>query len=525
MPLAIELAAARVGGLSISEIAGRLDRRLRLLTGGRRTAIARHQTLRNTIDWSYELLEASEAEVFARLAVFAGGFTLEAAEAVVSDDGIALDDVLDLLSRLVARSMLVGDDAGGTTRYRLLETMRQYAMERLEATGESDRSRRRHAEYYTGVAEATAAGVIGPQEEQWAATIDLELRNLAAALDWSVDAHDPELALRMANALVGVGRPRATLSRTVRAALDMPHARHHPLRAPAMAHALLLAEVLWGDAGGMRNWVAATDAAFDEAGLAPTAEAVFAHAVLASMEGQFDQLQTYGDPAIDMALTDGDHHLAGVQCAILAMCLTAARQHDAAVVRAEQAHALASEVGNPSLRAIADLSLGFALSPIDPDGAITHLQAALQQAPPNLDLTGDVGGRCLARLLASRGELAAALESYAACLDRAMEVGARLAVVLACDSLAVDLGTAGHHDVAAVLFGALEAPLAGYRGNSLIARESALETLQRALGPRLEECVARGRAMDVDDLAVYARAEIRRIVTETREREPPTRSG
>src|SRR5262249_57842327 len=109
-------------------IAGRLDRRLRLLTGGRRTAIARHQTLRNTIDWSYELLEASEAEVFARLAVFAGGFTLEAAEVVVSDDGIALDDVLDVLSRLVARSMLVGDDAGGTTHYRLLETMRQYAM-------------------------------------------------------------------------------------------------------------------------------------------------------------------------------------------------------------------------------------------------------------------------------------------------------------------------------------------------------------------------------------------------------------
>jgi tetratricopeptide (TPR) repeat protein len=358
--------------------------------------------------------------------------------------------------------MLVGDDAGGTTRYRLLETMRQYARERLDAAGESDRSRRRHAEYYAGVAEAAAAGVIGPQEEQWAATIDLELHNLAAALDWSVAARDAELALRMANALVGVGRPRAALPRTIRAAFDMPGARRHPLRAPAMAHALLLAEVLWGDARGMRTWVAEADAAFDEAGREPTAEAVFAHAVLASMEGQFDQLQTYGDPAIDMALHDGDLHLAGVQCAILAMCLTAARQHDAAVVRAEQAHALASEVGNPSLRAIADLSLGFALSPIDPDRAITHLRAALERAPSNLDLTGDVGGRCLARLLTRRGELAAAFESYAGCLDRAMEVGARLAVVLACDSMAVDLAMAGHHDVAATLFGALEAPLAGY---------------------------------------------------------------
>jgi predicted ATPase len=519
MPLAIELAAARVGGLSIGEIAGRLDRRLRLLTGGRRTAMARHQALRNTIDWSYELLDASEAEVFARLAVFAGGFMLEAAEAVVSDDGIDVDDVLDILSRLVARSMLVGDDAGGSTRYRLLETMRQYARERLDTAGRSDRVRRRHAEYYTGLVGEAAAGVSGPEEEQWAATIDLELHNFKAALDWSVDAQDPELALPMANALVGVGRPRTALSRTVRAAFDMPQARRHPLRAPAMAHAILLWEVLWGDAGALSTWVAATDAAFDEAGLELTAEALFAHAVLASMAGQFDQLQAYGDPAIDMALQDGDLHLAGVQCAILAMCLTAARQHDVAVGRAEQAHALASEVGNPSLRAIADLSLGFALSPIDPDGAITHLQAALQQAPSSLDLTGDVGGRCLARLLARRGELAAALDSYAGCLDRAMEVGARLSVMLACDSLAVDLVTAGHHDVAATLFGALEAPLAGYRGNPLIARETALDTLQRAMGQqRFEQCAARGRATDVDDLGVYTRAEIARILTEIRHR-------
>jgi predicted ATPase/class 3 adenylate cyclase len=534
MPLAIELAAARVGGLSVGEIAGRLDRRLRLLTGGRRTAVARHQTLRNTIDWSYDLLETSEAEVFARLALFTGGFTSAAADAVVSDGGIAVDDVLDILSHLVARSMLVGDDIGTTTRYRMLETIRQYARERLDATGQSDRIRRRHAEYYTGLAEQVAAGLKGRDEQRWAATTDLELHNFAAALDWSVDAQDPELALRLANALVGVmadlaglgsvGRPRAAMSRTIRAALDMPEARRHPLRAPAMAHATLLSQVLWEDAGAMSTWVAATDAAFDEAGLEPTAEALFAHAVLASMTGLVPQLRTFGDPAIDKALTDGDHHLAGIQCAILAMCLTAARQHDAAVGRAEQAHALASKVGNPSLRAFAELSLGFALSPTDPDAAIKHLQAALHQPPSRLDPTGDVGGRCLARLLAGRGELAAALETYAGCLDRAMGIGARFGVTLACDSLAVDLAAAGHHDVAATLFGALEAPLAGYRGNPLIARDTALESLHRAMAPRFEQRAARGRAMDVDDLGVYARAEIRRILTATSERPPPTRS-
>jgi predicted ATPase len=523
MPLAIELAAARVGALSISEISGRLDRRLRLLTGGRRTAIARHQTLRNTIDWSYELLEPSEAEVFARLAVFAGGFTLEAAEAVVSDDAIALEDVLDLLSRLVARSMLVGDDAGATTRYRLLETMRQYAVERLDTAGETERIRHRHADYYTGLTEDAAAGLRGRDEEQWAATIDQEFSNIAAALDWSVGAHLPDLALRLANALVA--RPRAFVARTIQPAFDMPEARTHPLRAPAMAHATLMSSLQWGDAGAMSRWVEATDAAFDEAGLPPTAEALFAHAVLASMRGQFTHVRTYGDPAIDMALKAGDRHLAGSQCAVLAMCLTAGRQHDLAIVRAEQAVALASEAGNVSLRAIAELSLGFALSPVDPDAAIKHLQAALQQAPSTLEQFSDVSSRTLARLLAGQGEFTAAFAAYTRCLDRATEIGNRFGLTLACDSLAVDLVAAGHYDVAATLFGAVEAPLAGYRGNPLIARDPALETLRRALGlQRFEQCAARGRAMDVDDLGLYARAEIRRILAETRERQPSTRS-
>ena len=132
MPLAIELASARVGALTVGEIARRLDQRFRLLTGGRRTALERHQTLRGTVDWSYELLDELEARVFNRSAAFAGGFVLEAAEEVVSGDGIDADDVLDLLSGLVARSMVDADEADGGTRYRLHETMRQYGRERLE---------------------------------------------------------------------------------------------------------------------------------------------------------------------------------------------------------------------------------------------------------------------------------------------------------------------------------------------------------------------------------------------------------
>ena len=126
VPLAIELAAARVASLSVGEIAQRLDQRFRLLTGGRRTALERHQTLRNTVDWSYELLSDEDAQAFNRLAVFAGGFTLDAAEAVLSGEGIERDEVLELISSLVARSMMAADESAGETRYRLHETMRQY---------------------------------------------------------------------------------------------------------------------------------------------------------------------------------------------------------------------------------------------------------------------------------------------------------------------------------------------------------------------------------------------------------------
>jgi len=315
-----------------------------------------------------------------------------------------------------------------------------------------------------------------------------------------------------------VARPRAALGRMIRPAFGMPEARTHPLRARVMARARFMSLVLWEDAGTLSRWVAATDRAFDDAGLEPTAEALFAHAMLASVTGQFAHVQTYGDRAIDIALTDGDLHLAGVQCALLAMFLTTAREHDAAIRRAEQAHALASELGNPSLRALADVSLGFALSPVDPDAAITHLQAGLQQAPSSSHPTSDTGARCLARLYARRGELAAALETYARCLNRATEIGARFDVMLACDSLAVDLVTTGHHDVAATLFGAMEAPLAGYGGNPLIARDTARDALQRAMGQhRFEQCAVRGRAMDIEELGAYTRAEIARILTETAE--------
>lgn len=155
IPLAIELAAARIPALGVEQIAARLDDRLRLLAGRSRTGLPRQQTLRGTLDWSYHLLDESERILFRRLAVFSGGWTLEAAEAVCASEAPDLqrEDVPELLVELVDKSLVVAEDLGGEMRYRLLETTRQYALEKLGSAGEDARVRRRHLYWFRGLAE------------------------------------------------------------------------------------------------------------------------------------------------------------------------------------------------------------------------------------------------------------------------------------------------------------------------------------------------------------------------------------
>ena len=191
MPLAIELAAARAVAMSPSEIASLLDERFRLLTGGRRSAVERHQTLRATVDWSYDLLAERERLVFDRLGVFAGTFDGAAATAVVSGEGIERFDVLDALTDLVAKSMVVAERTDdGTTRYHLLETLRQYAREQLDETGTADDWRRRHAEHYAAFAEDVGTALLGPDEIASRHRMLDDLDNLRAAVTWALDRDD-----------------------------------------------------------------------------------------------------------------------------------------------------------------------------------------------------------------------------------------------------------------------------------------------------------------------------------------------
>jgi predicted ATPase/class 3 adenylate cyclase len=199
LPLAIELAAARLRALSVQEIAAHLDDRFQLLRAGSRTAPARHKTLEATLDWSYALLSEAERKVLQRLSVFAGGCTLEAAEVVCSGEGVSRAAVLDLLSQLVDKSLLVAEVVDGQSRYHQLETIREYSQARFDAGGGSGAVRDRHLQYFLEFAEGAEPLLRGPEQAAWVRRFGWEHDNVRAALDWGrLDNARVRMALRLA---------------------------------------------------------------------------------------------------------------------------------------------------------------------------------------------------------------------------------------------------------------------------------------------------------------------------------------
>ncbi|MBI5305692.1 MAG: tetratricopeptide repeat protein [Chloroflexi bacterium] len=211
MPLALELAAARVKTLAVEQIAARLDDSFRLLTGGSRTALPRQQTLRAAMDWSYDLLSAQEQIALNRVSVFAGGWTLEAAEAICADvvtrrqddaeNEIIASEVFDLLSRLVDKSLVLAETRGGATRYRILETIRQYVWEKLVELGERENVQNRHLEYFVNLAEEAEPKLRGAEQGRWLNRLGAELDNFRVALDWSTSTQKIQMGLRLGGAL------------------------------------------------------------------------------------------------------------------------------------------------------------------------------------------------------------------------------------------------------------------------------------------------------------------------------------
>ena len=308
LPLAIELAAARVRMMSVEQIAAGLGDRFHLLTGGTRTVLPRHQTLRASVDWSHELLTDDERVLLRRLSVFAGGFTLDLAEAVCADEQLERVAILDLLASLVDKSLVVAEERTGAVRYRLLETVRQYALERLLDAGEAADLLDRHRDAMLELAETIEPEIHGRRQRESLEVLDSEAANLTAALERAANT-DGERALRLSVALTFWWRLRGLLragERGFTRALDATDPTPSSLRAYA----------LWGG-GYMSAFLGDFPAAlarFEEA--RATAEEVGDQAALGRVIGVVAFLRLFPDPvgarqgqeqAYRLARATGDH--------------------------------------------------------------------------------------------------------------------------------------------------------------------------------------------------------------------------
>jgi predicted ATPase/DNA-binding SARP family transcriptional activator/DNA-binding CsgD family transcriptional regulator len=238
IPLAIELATGRMGALAVEQVAQKLEVSFDILKSASRIGEVRQRTLRATLDWSHDLLSADERTALRRLCVFAGGWSLEAAEAVSSGEGIEREDVLDLLEGLVDKSLVIAlAQASGTKRYRMLEIIRQYAREKMEESGEVEQARGRHAAFFLALAEEAEPELAGTRQGLWVGRLEGEHDNLRAALSWVLDREEGGLALRFVGALWRFWFNRGHMSEGI-GWLDQALAENAPTSAPARVKAL-----------------------------------------------------------------------------------------------------------------------------------------------------------------------------------------------------------------------------------------------------------------------------------------------
>jgi predicted ATPase/DNA-binding CsgD family transcriptional regulator len=486
IPLAIELAAALVPALTVEQIARRLDDRFALLTGGSRAGLPRHRTLRALVDWSYDLASEPERTVLRRLAVFSGGWTLEAAERVASCEWRVASGEPDhsqlptpnslrsALARLVAASLVMTDGARGETRFHLLETIRAYALEQLRTSGEEPDIRRRHAEWVVALTEQAEPQLVTAEQKIWSERMERELPNLRAALAWSVESGATEVGLRILGSLWSFWERRGHLAEArywLGALLAVP--------AAALTAARARAAVLAGYFAYLQGDRASAVPLTDEAtALARTVDDPFAivtallvQGVLAAVVSDFDRSEAYLREAYDRSRAAGV--AVGERIALMNLGeLARMRGEDQkAAVLLEEASALSEAAGDSYPRGYTMMSLG-------------HLR--LHQG----DLAA--AGRCFGRALTGWNDL-----------DDVHTVPHGF------EGLAWTAAAAGRAERAACLLGAASALRERVGGalypHWLADHQRATETARAALGERAFEAAWRqGRAMSREQAVAYA---------------------
>jgi predicted ATPase/DNA-binding SARP family transcriptional activator len=494
IPLAIELAAARLRTLSLDEIDDRLDERFRLLTGGNRVAVPRQQTLEALIDWSYDLLTSEEQEMLERLSVFAGGFDLQSAEAVAGPGFGSPLDVLDRLSALVDKSLLQSDDAA-SGRYRLLDTVRDYATTKLLARSQTAALalRAAHRDHYLALAETAAPHLIGHGQTEWLNRLELEFDNLRAAMSTSLQDPNPASALRLGRALCYFWlyrQPRAEGSAALSVALDRPDAGEPTLtRGRALTAAAILLTMITSEyAAAAARAQEALDIAHGLADPHLRAEALHVLALIEEIRGNERAHIELTDEALALATALSDPHL----MALLLMTRGSSRY----LSRAERARTvarslkLAHQAGNKALY----LGTLNNLSYLELEqGDIAAARARLAEG---VQLAHEIGARRPLSLLSCThgfasylaGAHAEAREMFDQSLVIAQHSGDPLMVAYAQLGLALIASRAGDLQAAARLHGAVDAihDRLGTRFDSLESRlrDADLDRLRAALGDR-----------------------------------------
>jgi len=381
IPLAIELAAARIGAMNPVELARGLDRRFDTLSGGRRRAVRRHQTLRAAIDWSYDLCSAPERRLLSRLAVFAGGCTRAAVEAVCGTPPIEARATFELLATLVARSLVVAERDHPETRYRLLETLREYGEERLVEHAETDTVRTAHAEYYTELAALLRDQLSGPDQIEVGRRFVAEHENFRAAMSYAIDLDNADLALRL---VFNLPTPQVqtgyALQFPVASTFALTGASNHPLYPFAVGVAAVQGAVR----GDVETATAGMEQSFEAARRLGDPDhrienlALSTRMFLAFGRGATADAAGYAEQAAELSKADDKLGAAAVGLGAAATFYAMSGDNQAAFVRATEGLAIARALGTPSFISLNLTALAAALVDEDPLQARATLHESIE---------------------------------------------------------------------------------------------------------------------------------------------------
>ncbi len=518
IPLAIELSAARLRGMSAAELEARLDRRFALLTGGSRAALPRQRTLLAMVDWSWELLNMAERRVLARLSVFAGGFDLGAAEAVTAGEDVPADEVVGHLGALVNKNLVQFDDTGaGPARYRLLETVRQYAARKLQEQSAAavEQTRIAHRDHYLTLAEKAAPQLVARDQVQWLDRLDLELANLRAAITYSLTQADPAPGIRLVAPLRMFWKARGHAMEGVnalRALLDEPAAHGASLlRVRALATAAYLLEQTGGyalaDAYCEEALTIARSAGDDNL----VADLLHVRAFVLVRQGQQDAALPLIELGLDLARRLGEPHLTARLLSVRSYAVDVEGDHAGAARDAAEALQLYRQAGDRREAGTTLGNLGYAeLAMGDLEAAHSHLLESLDIARALNDHYGvvyEIFNLGLADYLSGSPSTAETL--FAESFDLARRVRMKAGTAYALTGLAMASGGEADMSRSARLHGAADEALAAL-GETIDSLEGRLRDLdchrlRSAMGTEAFEAeYAAGRALTSEQVLTLA---------------------